>query len=118
MNPQTVLTVSDQSGALQVGQMARHLRLIGIERVNQMADADFAFSGQEVDQPQPRLVGAGPQERGHLRQQLVSRRFFSRVATGSRHTPGIISEEASFCDETVFVLTYVVGGGLFSVVYG
>jgi len=71
MNPQTVFAVADQSRAFQIGQMARDLRLVGIEHVNQVADADFAFRRQQVDQPQPRFVGAGFQKSRHLRRQLV-----------------------------------------------
>ena len=114
MNPEAVLAVGDQPCALQVGQMARDLRLICIEDVNQMADADLAFGGQQVDQSQTRLVGAGLQKHRHLRQQFVSGCFFVRVASGSRHARGIIAEEENFREGTIFALTNIVPRDYFS----
>ena len=61
MNPLSVAPRSDQPGAPQVSQMARHFGLVCLQRLDEGANANLLVA-QELNQTQPRGIGEGLEE--------------------------------------------------------
>jgi hypothetical protein len=58
VGPFALATGGDESGALEVGEVSRDLRLIRLEHLDAVADAEF-FVTQHLNKPQPGTVGEG-----------------------------------------------------------
>jgi len=61
VHPLAFAAGGDDAGAAEVGEVARNLRLVGVEDGDEEADADLVVAHQ-VDEPQPGAVGQRPEE--------------------------------------------------------
>ena len=66
IHPLPVPSRIDEARAPHQGEMARDLRLLELERVVQIADADLA-AGQKVQQAEPRRVRQGLEKQRRFR---------------------------------------------------
>ena len=71
MHPFAVAAGGDQGSTLEVGKVARDLRIVCRQCAGKKADADLAIP-QQIDQPQPRPVRQGRKEKFRIKPVCLS----------------------------------------------